>query len=122
MRLRLYMNGNGSGKGTHMSLFFVIMRGNCDNKLQWPFNHRAKFLVIDQAAVDEVKYHWTVSCRSNSNSECFDQPVFSGMNVPFGIQKLIPLESVKRTPNRYVKNDTMYIRFSIDLTAAEDGN
>lgn len=121
MRLRLYMNGNGAGKGTHMSIFFVIMRGDYDHELQWPFNHRAKFVVIDQAAVDEIKYHCTASCRSKSNPECFDRP-FWAMNVPFGIPKLIPLESVKRTPNRYVKNGTMYIQFSVDLAAAEDGN
>ena len=31
MCLRLYLNGDGIGKGTHMSLFFVVMKGEFDN-------------------------------------------------------------------------------------------
>lgn len=37
MCLRLYLNGDGTGRGTHLSLFFVVMRGKCDALLKWPF-------------------------------------------------------------------------------------
>ena len=35
--LHLYMNGDGISKGSHLSLFFVNMRGEFDYLLQWPF-------------------------------------------------------------------------------------
>ncbi|KAG1972046.1 TNF receptor-associated factor [Pimephales promelas] len=38
--MRLYLNGDGVGKGTHISLFFVIMKGEYDPILSWPFRHK----------------------------------------------------------------------------------
>ena len=36
--LRVYANGGGPGKGTHLSLFVNLLKGEYDDKLQWPFN------------------------------------------------------------------------------------
>ena len=44
MCARLYLNGDGMGKGTHVSLFFVVMRGAYDALLKWPF--RQKVLIV----------------------------------------------------------------------------
>lgn len=38
--LRLYLNGDGTGKRTHLSLFIVIMRGEYDALLSWPFRNK----------------------------------------------------------------------------------
>ncbi|KAK2120245.1 TNF receptor-associated factor 1 [Saguinus oedipus] len=46
--LRLYLNGDGTGKRTHLSLFIVIMRGEYDALLPWPFRNKENFL--EQAA------------------------------------------------------------------------
>ncbi|XP_006816126.2 TNF receptor-associated factor 3-like, partial [Saccoglossus kowalevskii] len=40
MCARVYLNGDGMGKGTHMSLFFVVMKGDYDSLLQWPFRQK----------------------------------------------------------------------------------
>ena len=40
MCARLYLNGDGMGKGTHVSLFFVVMRGTYDALLKWPFRQK----------------------------------------------------------------------------------
>lgn len=40
MCLRLYLNGDGSGRGTHLSLFFVVMKGKYDALLKWPFSQK----------------------------------------------------------------------------------
>ena len=37
MCLNLEPNGYGSGKGTHISLFAALMKGEYDDSLQWPF-------------------------------------------------------------------------------------
>ena len=36
--LRVYANGDGSGKGTHLSLFVYLLKGEYDDQLQWPSN------------------------------------------------------------------------------------
>lgn len=40
MCLRVYLNGDGTGRGTHLSLFFVVMKGPNDALLRWPFNQK----------------------------------------------------------------------------------
>ena len=40
MQLQLNPGGFGVGKGTHLSFFVCIMRGENDDKLQWPFRGR----------------------------------------------------------------------------------
>lgn len=40
MCLRIYLNGDGTGRGTHLSLFFVVMKGPNDPLLRWPFNQK----------------------------------------------------------------------------------
>ena len=36
--LKVFANGNGSGKGSHLSIFAFIMKGQHDDRLQWPFS------------------------------------------------------------------------------------
>ena len=35
--LKVYPNGYGNGKGTHMSVYACLMRGEYDSELEWPF-------------------------------------------------------------------------------------
>ena len=44
MCLRLYLDGDGQGKGTHISLFLVIMKSDYDDLLSWPFKQKASVL------------------------------------------------------------------------------
>ena len=41
MCIRAYLNGDGIGENTHLSLFFVIMKGEYDPLLVWPFDYKA---------------------------------------------------------------------------------
>ena len=45
MCARVYLNGDGIGRGTHMSLYFVVMRGEYDALLAWPFQHKVRYLL-----------------------------------------------------------------------------
>uniref|UniRef100_K7FK91 MATH domain-containing protein n=1 Tax=Pelodiscus sinensis TaxID=13735 RepID=K7FK91_PELSI len=38
--LKVYLNGDGSGARTHISLFLVVMKGEYDFQLKWPFQHK----------------------------------------------------------------------------------
>ena len=48
MCARIYLNGDGISKKLHMSLFFVVMRGEYDALLQWPFRQKVTRLLLDQ--------------------------------------------------------------------------
>ena len=38
MSLKVYPAGNGTGKGTHVSIYGYLMKGDYDDELNWPFN------------------------------------------------------------------------------------
>ena len=37
MRLEVYLNGHGTGKGRYLSIYFQLMEGEFDNCVRWPF-------------------------------------------------------------------------------------
>ena len=46
--LRVDANGNGGGKGTHVSAFICFKRGEFDEHLKWPFRGVITFGLLDQ--------------------------------------------------------------------------
>lgn len=48
MRLQVSLNGQGDGEGTHMSVFFQLMKGKLDDYLKWPFDKLIDFVLIHQ--------------------------------------------------------------------------
>ena len=47
MCIRAYLNGDGSGEGTHLSIFLVLMKGEHDPLLQWPFEPKVSLILVD---------------------------------------------------------------------------
>ena len=45
----LFFNGNGSGEGSHVSIYIKILPGEYDALLKWPFAHTVSFSLYDQA-------------------------------------------------------------------------
>jgi TNF receptor-associated factor 3 len=45
---RVYLNGDGAGKNSHVSFFLVVMQGDYDDLLTWPFKQRVTLCLLDQ--------------------------------------------------------------------------
>ena len=56
MCLRLYPLGDGMGKNTHLSLFFVVMKSKYDSLLQWPFTNQTPINQSGGQAGPQEKY------------------------------------------------------------------
>ena len=54
MCARIYLNGDGMGKGTNISFFRVIMRSEYDVLLRWPFKRKVAFLLFDHKNVEHA--------------------------------------------------------------------
>ncbi|CAF2967094.1 unnamed protein product [Rotaria sp. Silwood2] len=111
MRARLYLNGDGNARRTHMSLFFVLMRGVNDPILKFPFNYKVSFCLYDQTPAQR---HIIDSFRPDVKSSSFQRPR-SDMNIASGIPKFIPLEAIQQEGNPYVRDDTMFIKIMVDF-------
>ena len=48
MCLRVYANGSGDGKGTHVSVFLRLMKGENDDALTWPITYKCTITLLNQ--------------------------------------------------------------------------
>jgi hypothetical protein len=109
--LRICLNGDAKARDTHISLFFVLMRGNYDGNLQWPFKFKVTFTLLNHLFSN---HNESSSFWPDTTSICFQRPR-SNMNIAYGISKFVPIDLFKKNQNEYVKNDTMFIRGEIDF-------
>lgn len=109
--LRLYPNGDGNAEGTHISLYVVLMRGEFDAVLQFPFIYQVIFCLIDQT---NKQRHIIKVFSPNSSSPSFQRPR-SEMNVASGITKFVSLKLLGKADNPYIRNDRIMIKTMIDF-------
>jgi TNF receptor-associated factor 2 len=111
MKVRLYLHGNGKARGTHMSIFFILMRTKFDEFLKFPFNYKVAFHLYDQSSEQE---HFNDSFRPDIKSSSFQRPN-SEMNIASGIPMFFPLTKIQEKENSYIREDTMFIKVMVDF-------
>ncbi|XP_073241863.1 TNF receptor-associated factor 2-like [Porites lutea] len=109
MCARLYLNGDGMGKGTHLSLFFVLMRGEFDALLRWPFRQKVTMMLMDQDNVEHV----IDAFRPDPRSTSFQRPRRQS-NIASGCPNFCSLSDLNS--HAYVRDDTMFIKIIVDTT------
>ncbi|KAL7986355.1 hypothetical protein Chor_011521 [Crotalus horridus] len=93
--LKLFLNGDGTGAGTHLSLFLVVT-----------------FTLLDQVN----NRHVSTSFRSLESSSSFQRPI-NETNVASGIPTFYPLNSLHEPGTGYLHNDMLAIQAVIDTKA-----
>lgn len=106
LKLRLYPNGSGSGRNTHLSLFIVVMRGEYDAILTWPFNKKVKITLLDQQE-DSVERENVIKDFKPDNSASFVRPIHRQENQGMGIVRFVSHEQL--FTRRYLVDDTLYL-------------
>ncbi|XP_044172470.1 TNF receptor-associated factor 3-like [Acropora millepora] len=109
MCARIYLNGDGMGQGTHISLFLVVMRGEYDAILRWPFRQKVTIKLLDQ---DNVK-HVIDAFRPDPNSSSFQRPRRE-TNIASGLPMFCSIEELNN--HAYVRDDTMFIEIIVDTS------
>ena len=110
MCIRTYLNGDGIGKGTHISLFFVVMRSEQDYLLPWPFKQIVRFTLINQK---NPAASITAAFMPDPRSPSFQRPN-KEMNVASGFPQFAR-QSVLRDDN-FTQGNIVYIKCQVDLT------
>ncbi|XP_033097178.1 TNF receptor-associated factor 3-like [Anneissia japonica] len=111
MCARIYLNGDGMGKGTHVSLFFVVMKGDYDALLQWPFNQKVTMTLLDQ---ETGKRSITDSIKPDGRSSSFKRPTGDTDIVSAGCPLFVAQQILK--DSTYVREDTMFIKMIADTS------
>ena len=118
--LRVYANGEGSGAGTHLSLFVSLMKGDNDDKLSFPLNATITVQILnilsDSNHREETIDHYTapVEARTKVTAESWEIAP-SGMGFEQFISHTELLDNTNNSV-KFIDNDKLYIRLvSVDI-------
>ena len=104
----LYLNGCGAGQGTHLSVFFVLMKSEYDPVLQWPFEHKVNLTLVDQDnKKDDINHSF-----NPAELDTFSRPT-NELDSLSGFTKFVLL-SILDDP-KYVKDDVMFIKVTVHM-------
>ena len=109
--LRAYLYGDGSGKGTHISLFIVLMKSEYDDILSWPFRHHVTLSLINQNNPLSAEAAIMRKFIPNPESSSFQKPKGT-FNIASGFPEFAKLHILN--DSSFVKNDTIYFRVKLD--------
>lgn len=127
LQVSAFLNGNGSGEGTHLSIYIRVLPGEYDNLLEWPFSYKVTFSIMDQSDPSLSKpQHITETFNPDPNWKNFQKP--SGATggggggsrdsmdesmLGFGYPKFISHEEIKK--RNYVRDNAIFLKASIEI-------
>ena len=105
---RLYLHGDGMGRATHISIFFVVMKSDYDELLPWPMKKRVTFELIN---LENEANNVIETFVSNPKSSSFQRPT-KNMNVATGCPTFISIEQFLN--GGFVKDKCAFIRTTVN--------
>lgn len=111
-KLKLEVNPNGckAGKGTHLSVFLHVMRGEYDAILTWPFDWKIKFILLDQKPNQKKSIKMNFP-RKSSDYNNFKRPT-SDQNTGRGLATFVSHETL--STENYVANGTIFVQLELE--------
>ena len=105
--VRLYLQGDGEGRGTHISIFFVVMKSEFDELLRWPMRKQVIIQLVNlRNEADSV----IETFFSNTRLSSFQRPT-ENMSVAVEYPRLI---SIEQFLNRgFVKDNSTFIKVTV---------
>ena len=113
-KLLLYPNGHAEGNNTHLSIFLVIMKGEYDAMLTWPFHKKVTTTLIEQQEKAKDREKIAMSFITTDFSESYWRPV-DGESIGVGYRRFVSHEKLQE--RRYIVHDTIFIQ--IRITSSE---
>lgn len=107
MCMRLYLNGDGSGKGTHISIFFTILKGPYDAILPWPFKQVVKLSLLAQNGGQNAED----SFRPDHTSVSFQRPQKES-NISSGCPMFLSLSSLDS--GGFIQDDCIFLKARVE--------
>ena len=106
----VFLNEGPRGYTGYMGAYLHLLPGDHDDSLEWPFNKKVTFIVVDQQNDGVQVNNWEKIFIPGGEKE-FNRPVV-GSNTGYGLSNLM-LHSTLRT-RQYIKNHTVYIALDIE--------
>ncbi len=110
IKVEIYPNGDESGENTHLTLYIVVMKGEYDAILPWPFKKKVKLTLIDQQEDQAKRKNITDHFTPDDDPECFARPV-NEENIGNGWYKFISHKELNS--RRYLVDDTLFLQVEV---------
>ena len=110
MHIGVDANGFGNGKGTHITVSAVLLKGRYDDQLHLPFQGTVRYELLNQLADDNHYSRVAVHYAGNNTY----------VGVSKGHNKFFPHSSLLCDPatnTQYLLDDTLYFRVSVMTVA-----
>ena len=111
MRLQLYPNGSGPGLATHVSVFLILLRGEYDAILDWPFQSRVILTLYDQQENSDEKENIVLCFVPDGTERSFRKPT-SVVNAGRGYPKFVSHERLQS--RKYLADDSLFLSVEIE--------
>ena len=112
MCLCMCANGNGDSKGTHVSVWVYLMRGEYDDQLKWPFHGNITIQLLNQSR-DEGHWEETLPFDDRAGDEAAGRVVGQERATSgWGNQKFIAYTKLNTEKKKYLKNDCLKFRIA----------
>ena len=113
MCLSVHANGEHNGKGTHVSVFAYLMRGNLDDSLRWPFQGNLIIQLINR--LDDQEHYTATLDFSDADSDYSNRVTTGGERNPngSGIIKFLPHSELGCNPaknRQFLQDDCLHFR------------
>ncbi|PAA62526.1 hypothetical protein BOX15_Mlig002242g1, partial [Macrostomum lignano] len=106
-RVRLFLNGNESGEGTHVSVYLVLMQHEFDDIQEWPLKATVSFKMVNlRNRADDVAK--TVRFDSGNQRPSGRED----LSVCCGEAKFMSISQLENS-DRFVKNDSFYLEVDV---------
>ena len=111
LKVRIYPNGYGTGNNAHLMVFIILMKGEYDAILPWPFKRKVTYTLIDQQD-DPVERENVIGQINNGISpNVWKRPIHGEECPGKGIARFISHE--KLFSRRYVVDDTLFLQVEV---------
>ena len=105
--LKVFANGAASGKGSHLSIYAYIMKGQHDDRLQWPFTGT---IIIELLNWLEDKGHYNLTLSIDTNDD-FVRVTKGEYGNDYGYHQFISQSSLNSSTNpQYLYQDCIRVR------------
>ena len=110
MRVKIHVNGTGSGEGTHISVSILFLKGPHDQSLQWPFLGEVTFTILNQMG-DYNHFKRFISAQGNEDVKLGHLDIETFLS-----HSLLSEEWPDNV--LLLKNDTLFFRVSVNLSGS----
>ena len=118
-KLVVFPYGNGSGEGTHLSLYIRLLPGEYDTLLKWPFEGEITLSLLDQSSdPSRGRRDISQSFSPEQNWNSFQRPSKNGTTLGFGYPQFVSHRGLQST--NYVRDSCLFIKATVDCKYSAD--